>query len=339
MKDRFDVCVFGAGPAGMATAARLADLGLAVIVLDRPPRKLQWRGESFTGAIRQPLQRLGLWETFCAAGHVAGYEQRAAWGGPAWDKSSVLNVEGNLWHVDRDRFDSDLRGAVRERGVPILNYRNLGTLTEREDGWLLRPDDRPQVSCRFLVDATGRASAIARRLGATPRVYDRLIAYTALLPRNENPDFDHTMVIETTRDGWWYAAPVPQGHVLAFFTDADLAPRELGGFMRAVPAHSSFTQPETCGRWLTAGDACAAHDPLCGWGVYRAMSNGILAAEAISSFLRDSDASLLQLYHQHCRKQFESYLEGLTKHYSHERRFPAAPFWQRRSEPWPIFKA
>jgi 2-polyprenyl-6-methoxyphenol hydroxylase-like FAD-dependent oxidoreductase len=138
------------------------------------------------------------------------------------------------------------------------------------------------------------------------------------------------MVIEATRDGWWYAAPVPRGHVLAFFTDADLAPRDLPRSMLTVAANSAFTQATAPGRWLAVGDACAAHDPLCGWGVYRAMSNGILAADAILHFLKKSDTSLLQEYNQHCRGQFESYLAGLNKRYSQEQRFSAAPFWKRR---------
>jgi flavin-dependent dehydrogenase len=55
--------------------------------------------------------------------------------------------------------------------------------------------------------------------------------------------------------------------------------------MSTVIANSAFTQPEGEHDWLTVGDACAAHDPLCGWGVCRAMNNGILAADAISHYL------------------------------------------------------
>jgi flavin-dependent dehydrogenase len=103
MKQIYDVCVFGSGPAGAAAAARLADAGASPLILDRPARQKPWGGESFTGAIRGPLSVLGLWESFCAAGHVAGYEQRTAWGGESWTKDSIFNQHGNLWHVDRGR--------------------------------------------------------------------------------------------------------------------------------------------------------------------------------------------------------------------------------------------
>jgi flavin-dependent dehydrogenase len=310
---------------------RLADAGLGVLVLDRPARTKPWRGESLTGAIQSPLKKLGLWDTFRRAGHVPGYEQRVAWGGEPWTRSSVLDSEGNLWHVDRECFDLDLRDAVQARGVEIRKYGSVQGLEWDGEFWQIGIDSGARIRTRYVVDATGRARAIARKLGVRPQIFDRLTGFAALLPRNAN--FDHTMLIESTPEGWWYAAPVPQGHVLAFFTDADLVQREAVRFMRRVAANSSFAQPESEQGWLTVGDACAAHDPLCGWGVCRALSNGILAADAVDSYLRQGDAASLDAYRIHCRDQFSSYLNGLARHYSHEQRWASAPFWERRSRP------
>ena len=330
IKQSYDVCVFGAGPAGTSVAMRLADLGVVSIVLDRPPKRKPWQGESFTGAIRDPLSLLGLWEDFCNGGHVAGYAQRTAWGGEPVIHDAIYFPHGNRWHVDRTRFDGDLQKAVRNRGIAIRDYHRLEGLQREGEEWRIRLDMGLEISSRYLVDATGRVCAISKRLGVRPRRYDRLIAFTALIQRNQNPEFDHTMVIETTPSGWWYAAPVPQGHVLAFFTDADLAPLNLARTMWIVAANSAFTQPP-CGQgWLTVGDACAAHDPLCGWGVHRALSNGILAADAIGRYLRTTDVTLLDDYSRHCQNQFEKYLEGLFLHYSSERRWTSSPFWKRR---------
>jgi flavin-dependent dehydrogenase len=331
MKKFYDVCVFGAGPAGSALAARLADLGVVSIVLDRPSGGKGWRGESLTGAIRNPLNALGLWEEFRAAGHVAGHVQQTAWGGEPWIQDSIFHVGGNRWHVDRARFDADLREAVRKRGIATRDYRSLDEVQQENGKWRIRLDEGVEISSRYLVDATGRARVIARRLGLRPRIYDRLIALTAVMPRNRNPEFAHTMVIESTPHGWWYAAPVPQGSVLAFFTDADLAPRALARSMTTVAANSAFIQPRSDQCWLPVGDACAAHDPLCGWGVHRAMTNGILAADAVGERLRTADASLVEEYCRHCRDQFERYLEGLSRRYAYERRWASSAFWNRRS--------
>jgi flavin-dependent dehydrogenase len=334
-----DVCIFGAGPAGAATALRLADLGISSIVLEARRAKKMWGGESFTGAIRDPLSTLGLWEDFCAAGHVAGYEQRSSWGAPRWTKDSIFSQYGNFWHVDRQRFDDDLRRALRVRGIPIFDYRILHQPlrtagsggTAQGEGWGLCLDQDRAFNARYLVDATGRSCALARRLGKRPQLYDHLIAFTALVRRNQNSDLHHTMVIESMPRGWWYAAPVPRGHILAFFTDADLAPRELARSMNVCPANSAFLQAQSGEGWLAVGDACAAHDPLCGWGVCRAMSNGIRAAEAIAAHLRIADHAPLQSYFALCKKQFANYLDGLSRHYGYEQRWARAPFWQRRT--------
>lgn len=331
-----DVCVFGAGPAGATTAARLADLGFTVIVLNRFLAVKAWGGESFTGAIQLPLERLGLWEAFCAAGHVPGHERRVAWGHEPFEESSLFHEHGHSWHVNRSRFDADLREAMLQRDISLVNYSRLSGLRYEEKRWFVSVDQAPEITCQFVVDATGRARAIARRLGVRARIHDRLVALTAIVARNANPRFDHAMLIETTPQGWWYAAPVPQGHVLAFFTDADLAPTDRKRTFRTVAANSTFTPVDSMHGWLAVGDACAAHDPLCGWGVHRAMTNGLLASEAIGAYLRHDSTVDLAAYAEHCRRQFDGYLEGLTRHYSQERRWQGAPFWERRlSEPAP----
>jgi flavin-dependent dehydrogenase len=329
MKQTCSVCIFGAGPAGAATAVRLADLGVDCVLLNRPSARKNWGGESFTGAIRVPLTALGVWEDFCAAGHVAGYEQRTTWGGPSWTKDSIFNRYGHFWHVDRERFDDDLRRAVQARGIPILPYRTLREMHRGGEGWWVQLDDEGEISARYLVDATGRACVVARRVGLRPHLHDRLIAFTTLVPRNA--EFSHSMVIESMPHGWWYAAPVPKGHVLAFFTDADLPRPQLPRTMRTAVANSAFTPARNGEGWLPVGDAFAAHDPLCGWGVFRALTNGLRAADAIAAFLKSADEAPLENYFEFCREQFTHYLKGLSKHYSYEQRWPNSLFWQRRA--------
>ncbi len=327
MGRRCDVCIFGAGPAGGATALRLVGLGLDVIVCERGAERACWGGESFSGAVREPLAALGLWEGFLAAGHVPTYELRSHWGA-AGVGDSIFNPYGHAWHVDRRRFDADLRVAVEGRGVPILQYERLDVVRREGGAWRIGLDGGLDLQADFLVDASGRARAITRKLGFRPRIYDRLIAMTAVVPRN--PAFGNAMIIQSAPDGWWYAAPVPQGHVLAYFTDSDLKPSGLPANMQVVPANSAFSPPWGHEDWLAVGDACAAHDPLCGWGVHRAMENGILAADAIARSLRDADVSGLEFYDRRCRGQFDAYLTGLAEHYGYERRWAERPFWRRR---------
>ena len=331
-KFAYDVCIFGAGPAGTATAIRLSDLGLSALLLDRPIYK-PWGGETFTGAIDAPLQALGCWNRFENARHYRGYERQSAWGSEPRTESSIFRVDGPLWHVDRERFDADLRSAALDRGIPLLQYRKLDSVTRESGEWCLVLDAGMSIHARYLVDATGRSRALARQLNAHIEFHDRLVALCIAISRLENEREIRSMLIEATPFGWWYAAPTPRGHVLAMLTDADLAPAELRRRLRPVAANSAFTDVDPIRGWLPVGDACASYDPLCGWGVHRALTNGILAANAIATFLAIGDAGQLDGYRDRCRRQYARYREGLAEHYSIERRWTAAPFWQRRQRP------
>jgi flavin-dependent dehydrogenase len=330
----FDVCVFGAGPAGIATALRLAGAGASVVILDRPGADPPWVGETFAGTIRAPLAELGLWDGFLAAGHVRGYEIRSAWGGPQLQaQNAVFDPQGARWHVDRARFDRDLRDAAARRGCALRLYARLGAVRHDGAGWhVALGQDVPALRARFLVDATGRRCALGRRLGAHHVRFDKLVALVARVERNVDAAYAHAIVVEAAPGGWWYAAPVPDGHALAYLTDRDLvSPRIIArAGLRIVAADSALIVPGKQPHWVAVGDAYAAHDPLCGWGVVRALRNGIRAADAILAALERGDGAQLEAYHVACREEYARYLDGLTRHYSQEERWPASPFWARR---------
>jgi flavin-dependent dehydrogenase len=329
----YDVCVFGAGPAGIAAAMRLAAKGLSAVLLERPMQRKPWGGESFTGAIRTPLQALGCWEQFERAGHRCVYERQSAWGSEPHVESSMFRMDGPTWHVDRERFDEDLRSAALARDIPLISCRGLNGITRESDSWHLALDEEIRIRAAYLVDATGRSRALARRLRAKIEFHDQLIGLCSAVPRRENGVELQSMMLEATSFGWWYAAPTQNGHVVAILTDADLAPAELRQRLRPVAANSAFTYMDGLDGWLPVGDACASHDPLCGWGVYRALTNGIRAADAIFAFLASGETTQLEDYRDHCYRQFARYLKGLTERYSIERRWPTAPFWHRRHRP------
>ena len=325
--------MFGAGPAGVATGIRLADAGASVTVLDRALPDPPWVGETFSNAIRSPLAELGLWDRFAAAGHERGYEIRSIWGSPQMvGQNAIFDVHGARWHVDRARFDRDLREEAVRRGCALRLYARLDAVRRDGDCWTVALAGAPALRARFLVDATGRRCALGRRLGARHRRFDRLVALVARA-RNADAAYAHAIVVEAVQDGWWYASPVPNGHALAFLTDRDLVPPALAARagLRTVAADSTLIEPGVQTHWLAAGDAYAACDPLCGWGVTRALRNGIHAADAIREFLECGTTSSLAAYHAARRAEFDRYLDGLVRHYSREERWPASQFWTRRA--------
>ncbi|HEU4535301.1 MAG TPA: FAD-dependent monooxygenase [Polyangiaceae bacterium] len=111
-----------------------------------------------------------------------------------------------------------------------------------------------EVGCHWLIDAGGRPAALTRRLGATRRRDDRLVAFYLRLrakghvergseggahggtdaspPRGtearakEGSDRDGRTLVEAVEDGWWYSVLLPDGErLVARLGDADLLDR------------------------------------------------------------------------------------------------------------------
>ena len=133
MKQVYDVCVFGGGPRGPPSPP---DLVIWASPLSCWTGRLKGKGggagDPSPGLFETRSMHFGLWKEFRAAGHVAGHAQQTAWGGGPWIQDSIFHVHGDRWHVDRSRFDADLREAVRKRGIVIRDYRSLDDL-QRED--------------------------------------------------------------------------------------------------------------------------------------------------------------------------------------------------------------
>src|SRR5215203_1702614 len=73
VKNRYEVLIIGAGPAGTAAAAILAEKGRRVLVLEREKFPRYHIGESLLPFTFQPLQRLGLIEKMRRSAFVKKY--------------------------------------------------------------------------------------------------------------------------------------------------------------------------------------------------------------------------------------------------------------------------
>jgi len=339
------VVIHGSGPAGAACALALARAGVDGVHLTgrRDPFAGQGAiGESIPPDARGLLDRLGLWQAFLEQGHEPCLGSCSTWGGatPGYN-DYLLNPQGTGWHLDRGRFDAFLCRQAEHAGV---------TLLAEEAG---DPASQP----RFVVDATGRSSVLARRAGARQIALDRLTFVYGFFDLPPAAVHSRLTFLEAVRDGWWYAAAVPGRRMAVAFAgdaetirDASLARESawlraafstrqiaacLGGarfaaaslVARVVP---SFLLDRVCGaRWLAVGDAASCFDPLSAQGIYKALADGISAADVIAAALAtgsDLDAS----YQHAVQSRFTEYLANRNYFYGLERRWPDSPFWQRR---------
>lgn len=352
-----DVAIVGAGPAGAALAAALAPR-LGVALIERAAAPSERIGESLPPPALVALSRLGLGPAAEDAGHLPYRGVRAVWAEPAITTQDFLRAPyGPGLHLDRARFDAALVEAATARGARLIRPARLNALEHADVGWRLRlqMDGREiEIAARLVVDATGRRAALARRLKVRRIALDRLTATYARLPASPRAQSGFTL-IEAVAEGWWYAAPVPGGSLVAFHTDADLisSAEMRGGGWRAALAKTRLVG--TCGTapaedpplgivaagsarleraagdgWLAVGDAAASFDPLSSQGLLNALTTALLARDAIRAHLA-GDGAALTAYAETIGRVFALYRERLAMHYGEPRRFAGSPFWARRS--------
>jgi flavin-dependent dehydrogenase len=255
-----------------------------------------------------------------------------------------------------------LAEAAREAGAVIHTRTAVREVATGEDGfWRLSgefADGVPNcLTARFLIDASGRAAIIARRLGIEPKPIDHLVGVVGYVEFNSARRKDEgATFVESVQDGWWYSTWLP-GDVLAiaFMSDSDLIrpiqdegvrgwtellsktlytrERVVGGrrperlFTRAASSH--LLHPVGGQGWLAAGDALSAFDPLSSMGIGHALTSGAHAARVAEANLRgDIDPTID--YISNSAKHFADYLETRSRYYGMERRWSSMPFWRRR---------
>ena len=372
MTERCDVVVVGGGPAGAATAIALARAGRAVIVLERSHYDRMRIGETLPPVARTPLANLGAWHRFIQQEHAPSPATISAWGAPDLDENHfIFNPHGHGWHLDRRRFDEMLASVAADCGASMRpGSRRTSCRPGVSGGWeveYLRGGTVHRLQAAFLVDATGRASLLARRQGARRMHFDRLVGVIGVFSALSldsgsgkgdptSGDGDYRTLVESVADGWWYSARLPQSAmVIAYMTDADLIPKipeplrahwwsqlartthtraRVNGFafegpLRVMSARSEMLDCTAGRHWLATGDAAVSVDPLSSQGILYALRSGVAAAQAIEECRAGSRFALEELSRS-TRHSFDRYWYTRRMYYSRERRWPDSVFWRRR---------
>jgi flavin-dependent dehydrogenase len=318
-------------------------------------------GESVPPTIQTLLGQLGAGDLLNEGMALPCHGTSAAWARDELEFHDYLTgLVGGGWHLDRNRFDAALAKVAEHAGVTTkTNMRVMDVEPSASGAWrvtLSGSNGTTQVvEAGFLVDATGRRAAVARKLGARWQRFDGMVAVVARyrsatkLPRR--------VTIEARPSGWWYAAPIPgDSIVVAWLSDADLlrgegmhrpqlwdeslrktrhiqpliatARLEIGQHIHA--AGSWLLEPAHGAGWVATGDACACFDPLSSVGIIESLRSGIRCGEAVEGWLNGEQTALAS-YTAVRRLEFEEYLLARDRVYRSADRFQNAPFWQRRT--------
>jgi flavin-dependent dehydrogenase len=365
----WDAIIVGAGPAGSALAQRLKPR-YRVLLLDRPQAKADEAlriGESLPGAARVLLQRLGIYDRFLAQGHVERGASVSQWDldTPTWF-DHVRDPHGLGWHLDRVRFDADLRKTAMMAGAALVD--RVRHLTVSHKGGLWRVDLEclgqgaagPRThQAPVLVDATGRSMTVARQLGLARRGQDRLICLYAHLPVDERDEDQATRICADT-NGWWYSVRVPSGQrVLAFHLDGDdvelkalrdpagllakshrhclfaeIQPATMDFPVHAQPAGGGGLDPDALDRlpdgFFAIGDAMLSFDPIASQGLFNALATAESASRAIERYI-DGVKDARNRYLEEMRAVDARYCQRLGETYAAVSRYSQERFWLRRT--------
>lgn len=347
-----DVAIIGGGPAGTAAALTLRRYtSRSVVLLERSAYGEARIGETVSSALLPLLEYLGVRDAFLADAHLPGYATSAAWNSDdVTTRDFFFTGRGHGWHLDRQRFDAMLAREAASSGAQLRTLAHARSCERDGDGWRIAVSDGAELRARVVIDASGKAATIARRMEMQSQVFDHLVGQVAYA---EPVDSRQAVLVEAVPEGWWYSALLPDSRlVLVLMTDADLvrgawdealarAPhtrarvrRIEGGEPFIRDAHSHVLMPAAGNGWIAAGDAAASFDPLSSMGIGHAIASGVQAARVAHESL-EGDPDAIGHYARDVVRQVNGYLTLRHQHYAIEQRWPDAPFWRRRHR-WPV---
>ncbi len=347
----WDVIVAGAGPAGAVAAAVLSRNGHRVLLADRLSRSPCKIGEALPGAAGRLLRSLDLPAPVTGGPHAQIGGNLSSWNSEALTATDFIGDPfGPGWRLDRMRFDTDLRAAAVRTGA---TYRGAHArdLLKQNVGWKVRFDDGSVEHARWIVDATGRRTALARKLGIKRRRDARLVAFYAIGHAGTDFQLNRT-VVEAAPEGWWYAARLPSGAPVAGFhthareaarlkADPSTWTRALARTRHIGPAlrHAVFGRPmravDACGArlaqfsgdsWIACGDAAISFDPISGQGIFSALHSGMATGLAVADAL-NRDGAKRDDYSRQMENVWDIYRARSRAVYQSERRWAGEPFW------------
>ncbi len=345
-----DVVVMGGGPAGSTAAILLQELGHRVVLLEKDSHPRFHIGESLLPANVPLLERLGVRAEVDAMGMEKwGAEFVSPWHdhsvsyhfAEALDKSMPMSYQ-----VRRSSFDEILfRRAGRAGAQTIENCR----VREVDVGDRHRPPvvrasgaggESREWRPRFVVDATGRDTLLANRLGTKRRNRKHnsaaMYAHFRGARRHEGRD-EGNITIFWFEHGWFWFIPLRDGATSVgavawpyymksrakplpeFFGDTiamcpPLAGRLAGAQLdSAVEATGNYSySSERCQgeNFILLGDAFAFIDPVFSSGVWLAMNSAVAGAAVVDARLREPSREAAE------RRRFERVMHHGPKQFS-----------------------
>lgn len=341
MKDRYEVIIAGAGPAGSSAAIHLATHGLSVLLVEQkkfPRPKLC--GEFISPECQGHFEKLGVTRSIICS-DPATITETVFYSSRGHQVTVPSTWFGGRMALGLSRavMDDVLLRRAAAVGVEVLEGANVigpRTNTDSVHGLKIKIENgEKEFQAPLTIDATGRARILARKLHHAQKQKPKLIAFKA--------HFQNTRLapgaceIYFYRSGYGGLSSIESGESNLCFiisaeqvkrcnSDPERVMREM--VMKNPRAAYTLGPAVTNSEWLSAswesfgrqspapakgllaiGDAAAFIDPFTGSGMLMALESGELAAEVILRHREElTTASLAADYTSAYNEKFSSRL-------------------------------
>jgi flavin-dependent dehydrogenase len=338
-----DVLVVGAGPGGTTAAGLLAQQGFQVLVLEKDEFPREKIGESLLPGLMPVLDRLGVEpaeQTYVykrGARFVCEHSHREQ----AFEfRHALPGAAEHAWHVDRARFDTQLRDRAVALGAEVRHGETVTDLgVDARGAWVQTRNSR--VRGRYLIDTSGQSRLLARRNDAVEPYtrFGHCAVYTHFHDAKVEqlgPDFDIRIMLRP--EGWGWIIPLPGRRLsVGIVAKGKITQDDLDHGLVAGPLCTSLTEGASRGethvvgnysyantqpsgaRFAAAGDAACFLDPVFSSGVTLAMRGAADLVDVLTPALREQrehDPALLGAYHESMDRAYRTFAGLVERFYN-----------------------
>ncbi len=325
-----DVAVIGAGPAGSVFGGSLAKRGHNVLILEKTTFPRFHTGESLLPMTEPHLRDFGvdLDEANYAlkkdGAKIHDTRKHETESSPF--RRAREGVPKHAHQVLRSAFDRDLAEQAETNGAHISFDSRVTGWNEQADGVCVQFDDRPELQCRYLVDATGQRAFMGRRNDTLHRIDDfgQVATYTHYkqVPPEAIPDSldGGELMVGLLEEGWTWCIPLPNRTVSVGLVEQAPDPsktareaitsalQQVGPLSNLLERGSPVDWVNRCAgysfinrkpyteRTVCVGDAYVFLDPIFASAIHRAVVSARQLASRMSDLLERNSRLDLENY-------------------------------------------